>query len=99
MSNSNDFWISISGIKKNQNAPSEIKIAKSGNIYIDGEIYNQENCKYKNLSVSVEKHTKINTGEETQKMIKASKKAKKGDTITIMDVKDPNKLESTTIKY
>lgn len=92
-------WITIKTNKKSKNIPYEIRIDKAGNVYIDGELYNETNSKYKNLSVSVEKYNKFNTGEETRKMIESQKQAKKGETKVITDIKDKNKSETTTVKW
>lgn len=92
-------WILIKSSKKRKNAPSEIRIDKNGKVFLDGEMYDEKASKYKNLSVSIEKHDKINTGEETQRMIEEQKKTKRGDTVVLKDVKDPNKTETTTVKF
>jgi hypothetical protein len=92
-------WIKVKSKKKFKEAPSEIRIDMKGNVYIDGEIYDGENSKYKCLSIDIENHNRLNLGEETRKIIDISKEAKKGDTITIKDVKGPDRTESTTVKF
>lgn len=92
-------WITIRRNRKVKNEPYEIRIKKDGKVFIDGEPYDEKRPAYKNLSVSVEKHNKVNTGEETRKMIEQSKKAKAGDTEVITDITDPNKTERTVVKY
>jgi hypothetical protein len=95
----NDNWIVIRSLKKLKDAPSEVKIDRYGNVFLDGKIYDGTDPKYNNLSVSVEMHNKLNTGEETQRMMEEQKKAKKGETVVIKDVSDPNKTETTTVKF
>ncbi|MGF7185436.1 hypothetical protein GGQ84_001525 [Desulfitispora alkaliphila] len=91
-------WITIKNIR-NKGMPTEIRINKNGDIFVDGEQYDETNTKYKNMSVDVEKHNKINFGEDTQKMIASSKEAEKGETKVIEDIKDKNKRETTTVKF
>lgn len=79
--------------------PSEIRIEKTGKVFIDGDLYDENNPKYRNFHVDVEKHGKMNTGEETRQMIESQKKAKKGETIIIKDIKDKEKTETTTVKF
>jgi len=79
--------------------PEEIRIDKDGSVYIDGELFDETSTKYKNLSVSVEKYNKLNTGEETKKMIASQKEAAKGETKVITDIKDKDKTELTTVKF
>jgi hypothetical protein len=92
-------WITIRTKKKNDKIPSEVRISRNGSVYIDGELYDESNSKYKNLSVSVERYSRLNTGEETEKMMESMKKSKKGEIVTIKDVKEPDKTESTTVKF
>lgn len=92
-------WIKIKSKKKFKDAPSEISIDMKGNVFIDGEIYDEQNSKYKCLSIDIENHNRLNLGEETRKIIDMSKEAKKGETITIKDVKGPDRTESTTVKF
>lgn len=79
--------------------PYEIRLEKDGKVYIDGELYDENTTKYKNLSVSVERYNKLNTGEETKKMIESQKDAIKGETKVITDIKDKDKTEITTVKF
>lgn len=95
----NDSWITIKRDRKIPNEPSEIIIDKNGNVFIDKKLYEEDSIAYKNLSISVEKYNKLNTGEETRKMIEQREKAQKGETEVITDIKDPNKTEKTTVKY
>ncbi|AOY77460.1 hypothetical protein [Clostridium formicaceticum] len=92
-------WIKIKTRKKHRNAPSEIQINMDGTVYMDGVPYDEANSKYKTLSVDVENHNRFNVGEETEKIIEARKKMKKGDSVTIKDVKGPDRKESTTVKF
>ncbi|MCR2042851.1 hypothetical protein [Anaerosalibacter massiliensis] len=98
MSENND-WIKIRSNKKRDGVPWELKIDMKGNVYVDGEPYDAANSKYKNLSIDVEQHNKISSGEETQKIIESSKKAEKGKTITIKDKESPDRKETTTVKF
>ncbi len=91
--------IIIKKIKKQKGSPSEIRIDRHGNIFLDGELYEEGNPKYKGICMSVEKHQRIETGEETQKMIDESKKAVKGETVVITDIKTPNRTQKTTVKF
>lgn len=92
-------WIKIKTKKKYANAPSEIQINMDGTVYIDGKIYNEANSEYKKLTVDVENHNRINSGEETEKIIAAGKKARKGEAVTIKDIEGPDRKESTTVKF
>jgi hypothetical protein len=98
-SSQNKDWIRIKSHKKLKDAPSEIKISMNGNVYIDGELFDPDNNKYACLTVDVEKHNRMNLGEETQKIIESSKSAKKGEVVTIKDLKGPDRTESTTVKF
>lgn len=95
----NDNWITLKCRKKGKNIPVEIKIEKTGRVFIDGELYDESNPKFRNLHVDFERHEKINKGEETQQMIESQRKAKKGDTVIIKDIKDKEKTETTTVKF
>jgi hypothetical protein len=92
-------WITIRRNRKVRNEPHEIRIDSDGKVFIDGELFDENSSKYKNLSISVERHSKVNTGEETRKMIEQSKKAKPGDTEVITDITDPSKTERTVVRY
>jgi len=94
---SENDWIRITSKRKDM--PKEVRIDRAGNVYIDGELYDPATSKYRNLSVSVEKHEKVATGEETEKMLESQKKAAKGETVIITDYQDPTKTESTTVKF
>ncbi len=95
----NNDKLVIKSKRKKHYSPSEIRIDKDGNVFLDGKLYDENNTQYKGLTLSVEKHKKIETGEETQKMIEQSKTAKKGDNVVITDVKTPNKTQKTTVKF
>ncbi|NLZ93151.1 MAG: hypothetical protein GX922_03915 [Firmicutes bacterium] len=90
-------WITIKA-RRNKNIP-EIQLDKTGLVYIDGKLYDPDDEKYRNLSINVETHSKLNTGEETQKMLELQKEAVKGKTLTVSESKDKDKHESTTIKF
>lgn len=92
-------WIKIKLRNNDENIPKELRIDFNGNVYLDGELYDETTSKYKNLNVDVEKHNRLSSGEETQKLIEQSKKAKKGETITIKDEKGPDRRETTTVKF
>ena len=98
-SSKNNDLLKLKMLKNYKNVPSEIRICKDGSVYIDGNLYNEKKSKYENLTVDIEKHNKMNTGEETQKIIKSSKKTKKGETVTIKDEKSGNRTETTTVKF
>ncbi|MEW6622867.1 MAG: hypothetical protein AB1420_07045 [Bacillota bacterium] len=93
-----DTWITIKNMR-HKKLPSEIVLTKDGNVFVDGELYDETKKKYKGLTVNVEKYGKLNTGEETQKMIAAQKEASKGETTVITDIKDKDKIELTTVKF
>lgn len=95
----NNDWIRLKFKKKFKNVPNEIRIDINGDVYIDGEPYDEKTSKYENLSVEVEHHNRMSSGEETLKIIEESKKAKKGDMIIIRDEEDPDKKELTTVKF
>lgn len=95
----NNQWIKLKTRKKYKDSPSVIQIDMDGTVYIDGEIFDANQTKYKNLSVDVENHNKISAGEETEKIIESRKKSKKGETITIKDIEGSDRKESTTVKF
>lgn len=95
----NNDWIRINPIKKLKDGPSEIRIDIKGRVYIDGKLYDEAASEYGNLTIDVENHNKMNLGEETQKIIESSKKAKRGETVVIKDIKGPDITESTTVKF
>jgi hypothetical protein len=95
----NNDKIIIKRIRRQKDKPSEIRIDRDGKVFIDGEIYNEDNPKYKGICMSIEKYQRIETGEETQKMIEVSKKAVKGETVVITDDKTPNRTQKTTVKF
>lgn len=95
----NDSWITIKCTKKKKNIPSEIRIEKNGRVFIDGKLHSESNPKFKNLHIDVERQGRVNTGEETLKMIKSQKSAKKGETVVIKDIKDKEKKETTIVKF
>lgn len=90
-------WITIKPLR-NKKIP-EIIIDKTGQVYLDGEAYQENDPRYRNLSVNIEAHNKLNTGEETLQMLALQKEAEKGETITVTESKDKNKSEQTTIKF
>lgn len=97
--NENNTWIRIKSKKEREDSPTEIRIDMDGKVYIDGKLYDERTSKYRNLSVDVEIHNKLNSGEETRKIIEKGKSAKKGDIYTIKDIEEPNRKESTTVKF
>lgn len=92
-------WIRLKSKKKLKDAPSEILILNNGNVYIDGILYSEESSEYENLAVDVEKYSRMNSGEETQLMLEKQKQTKKGELVTIKDIRSPNRSESTTVKF
>ncbi|EPR10477.1 hypothetical protein L323_12585 [Ruminiclostridium papyrosolvens C7] len=98
--NQNNDRIAITLKKRINGKPSKIQISKSGEIYIDGELYDEQNQdKFKGVYISAEKHNVVNKGEDTQRMIDASKKAAKGETVVLTDVHTPNKSQTTAVKF
>lgn len=83
--NENSQWIKIKLKKNGKKLPKELRIDMDGKVYVDGELYDETKSKYKNLSIDVEQHGRLSSGEETQKIIEESKKAKKGEFITIKE--------------
>ncbi|NLY86455.1 MAG: hypothetical protein GX077_08910 [Tissierellia bacterium] len=94
-----DHWIGIKLKKQSDKLPKEILIDINGNVYLDGELYDETKSKYKNLSIDVERHNKLSSGEETLKIIEEGKKAKKGDYVIIRDEEGPDRKEITTVKF
>ena len=92
-------WITIKSKKRRKNIPSEIRIEKSGKVFLDGELYDENDPKFRNFHIDVERQGRVNTGEDTRKMIESQKRAKKGETIVIKDIKDKEKKEITTVKF
>lgn len=99
MQKNSPCWIKLTSKKQHKDAPMQIQVDYDGTVYIDGELYNQDTSTYGNLTVDVENHNKMNSGEETQKIIDSYKTAKKGETVTIKDIKGPDKTEVTTVKF
>lgn len=97
-SGDNDRFV-MKRIRKQKGKPSEIRIDRDGKVFIDGEPYDESNPRYKGIYISIEKHRRIETGEETQKMMDESKKASKGDTVVITDIKTPDRTQKTTVKF
>lgn len=95
----NNEWIKIKLNRKDQNMPREIRIDYDGKVYLDGELYDERRSKYRNLSIDVEQHNRMSSGEETRKIMELSKKAKKGETITVKDERGPDRRETTTVKF
>lgn len=95
----NDSWITIKCKKKKKNIPSEIRIEKSGKVFINGELYNENSSKFRNFHIDVERQGRVNAGEDTRKMIESQRNAKKGETVVIKDIKDKEKKETTTVKF
>lgn len=93
------YWIRLKSKRKLKDAPSEILIDSSGNVYLDGILYREDESQYENIAVDVERYTRMNSGEDTQKILEKQKQAKKGETVTIRDIKNPNRSETTTVKF
>ncbi|MFZ5988375.1 MAG: hypothetical protein ACOYWZ_14790 [Bacillota bacterium] len=91
--------IIISRLKKINGKFSELRIDKNGHLYIDGEKFDENKSSRRGVFVNIEKHRKINMGEETQRMMEERKKAEKGDTVVITDIKTPIRSEKTTVKF
>lgn len=95
----NNDWIRLKFKKSYKDIPREIRIDINGDVYIDGQPYDEKISKYENLNVDVEHHNRMSSGEETQKIIEQSKKAKKGDMVIIRDEEGPDRKELTTVKF
>jgi len=95
----NNDWIRLRFKRKFKDIPEEIRIDINGNVYIDGQPYDEKEYKYENLNVEVEHHSRMSSGEETLKIIEESKKAKKGEMVIIRDEEGPDKKELTTVKF
>jgi len=92
-------WIKIKSRRRQKGYPSEIQIDMDGNVYIDGELYEEGYSKFGNISIDVAKHNRYNTGEETQKILESSKTAKKGDKVVIKDSSSPDRIDNTTVIF
>lgn len=94
-----DNRLIITRSKKASGKLYELRIDSAGRLYIDGELYNDKNPSHKGVFVNIERYRKIDTGEETRKMMEERKKSEKGDTVTITDIKTPIRTEKTTVKF
>lgn len=92
-------WIKLKTRRKFKGAPAEIQINMDGTVYIDGKEYHEDSSEYENLTVDVENFNRMNSGEDTRKIMEQQKTAKKGETVTITDIKNPNRTESTIVKF
>jgi len=92
-------WIKIKFKKSKKDIPKEIRIDYNGRVYVDGKQYDERKSRYPNLSIDVEHHNRMSAGEETKRIMELSKKAKKGETITVKDEKGPDRRETTTVKF
>ena len=99
MTKMSENWITIICNKKKKNRFSKISIGKNGKVFIDGELYDESNPRYRNFNIDVQSHGRINTGEETREMIESQKKAKRRETVIIKDIKDNEKTETTKVKF
>lgn len=93
--NNNDKLV----IKRIKGKPFEFRIDRNGKVFINGELYDENDSQYKGICMSIEKYQRIETGEEFQKMIDESKRVQKGDTVVITDERTPNKTKKTTVKF
>lgn len=94
-----DSRIIISRNKKANGKFSELRIDKNGCLYIDGKVFDENNPNREGVFINIERHRRINTGEETKRMIEEKKKAEKGETVVITDERTPIKTEKTTVKF
>ena len=92
-------WIRLRLKKKREDMPRDLRIDMNGDVYVDGEPYDEGKSKYKNLSIDVEQFNRMSSGEETKKIIEQSRKAKRGETVTIKDEQSQDKRETTTVKF
>lgn len=94
-------WITI--INKNKykekDVPSSIRITHDGTVFIDAQAYDDSDPKYRNFSISAEKSTDINMGEETKQLLELQKQSKPGDRKVAKNVADKNKKEQTIVKF
>ncbi len=88
----------ITTFQKRKGLPTEIRVNQAGTLFIDGVPYDEKQP-YKGLYVNMEKHRKVETGEEMEKMMEASKTAQKGETVVITDVGTPNKTKKTSVTF
>lgn len=94
-----DNWIIIKRKCKGKRKSSEIRIDKDGKVFLNGELFDEKNPKLRNYHIDIEEHGRINTGEETRKMIESQGKSKKGDRVVLKDIRDKEKTETTIVKY
>lgn len=92
-------WIRIKSRCKRKGYPTEIQVDMDGNVYLDGELYEEGYSKFGHVSIDVAKHSRYNTGEETQKILESGKTAKKGDKVVIKDSSSPDRIDNTTVIF
>ena len=91
--------IIITRKEKRTGKPLEIRINKDGKFFLNGELYDENKSRRRGIFMSAESYSRIETGEETQKMIEKSKRASKGETVVITDLKTPNRTQKTTVTF
>lgn len=95
----NKNWILITNRKKNTKIPSSIRITTDGKVYIDGKPFDDKNPEYRNFSVSVEKNTEMNMGEETKRLLELQKTSRPGERVVAKDIGDGSRKEQTIVKF
>ena len=96
---SNKNWIMIMNKQNDKDVPSSIRITNDGRVFIDGKEYDDNDPRYRNYSISVEKSTDINMGEDTKQLVELHKHSKPGDRKVAKNVADKNKKEQTIVKF
>ncbi len=97
----NQNWIIIMNKKSNKEKgiPSSIRITRDGEVFIDAKPYDDADPGYRNFSISVEKNTDINIGEETKQLLELQKHSRPGERKVAKDIADKNKKEQTIVKF
>ncbi|MTI61071.1 MAG: hypothetical protein FH762_14050 [Firmicutes bacterium] len=95
----NKNWIMILNKKADNDVPSSIRITRDGRVFIDAQEYDDNDPKYRNFSISVEKDNDINMGEDTRRLLELQKDSKPGERKIAKDIADKNKKEQTIVKF
>lgn len=94
-----DNWIVLKTLKKIKDVPGELMIKKTGEVFIDGEPYNEDNPKYDNMSIDVEFNSETDMGNETDKLLELYKKAKSGEKKVVTQIENENEKKQTDVKF
>ncbi|AZO95319.1 hypothetical protein [Halocella sp. SP3-1] len=95
----NKNWIMILNKKADNDVPSSIRITREGRVFIDAQEYDDNDPRYRNFSISVEKDSDINMGEDTRRLLELQKNSKPGERKIAKDIADKNKKEQTIVKF